>query len=426
MDFVYKPNLENAPLTTPSYLQVHYLPYFQPILAVASGEIAGYESLARCKRGDGVVESAGAVFYDPDIPSQAKIAIDRYVRETAISQFSSSACDGFLSLNIAPDWVDLLDENAAVPTITMIGRTGIDASKIVIEFTERSGDIGKLKWLRDLYKRAGLKVAIDDFGVGGSQVDRIIALRPDIIKLDMNLFKLASQGGPEADVVLSITAIAQRTGCEIICEGVETEEEFHFALECGADYIQGWLFSPATATTMNKDTFCSQVNSHKQNYLSRKSRMHVGVATHNQRVVRQVEQICNAFRINGVDTSPEGLVEASILAELGIKRIYICDFNGKQHSPNYTVSDRGIDTDYNSMGFNWCHRPYFPLLHAMHSINANHIVVSDPYKDALSGSMCKTLGAFISDRHVLLVDVLTSDGILFQKDWGNALPNIER
>lgn len=393
----------------------YYIPHYQPILNVASGNIAGYESLARRQQKDGSVVSAAGDLYNTNLPTQTRLEIDRHLREAAIAHFATQPDGGFLSLNISPDWVDLLDRNSAIPTIEMIRNNRLSTSRVIIEFTERSGDLKNLKRLAKAYHRAGISVAIDDFGVGGSQVDRIIALGPDFIKLDMHLFKLASKGGPEADVVLSIAAIAQRAGCKIICEGVETESEFHFALECGADYIQGWLFSPAMAGIIPKSTFTAKINALKRSYLSRKSQMHTRAAVHNREVAAQVEKICQLIQQKASCEGVLAEIDFATLLELGILRVYICDQSGEQISPNYEMSNSGFQANHHAIGCNWSHRPYFPLLNAMYGMNANHIVVSNPYKDAMSGAICKTLGTFVSKERAVLVDVQSNDEVLFLK-----------
>ena len=393
-----------------------FLPCFQPILDVASGTISGYESLARRKVEGKALVSAGGLFFDPTIPGEIKLALDRKLRQQAIEYFADKPGCGFLSLNISPDWVDLLDGDTIIPTIEMIRQSGIDPGRVVIEFTERSGELDKLKQLTAEYHKAGLRVAIDDFGVGGSQVDRIIALQPDLIKLDMHLFKLASQGGPEADVALSIASIAQRAGCEIVCEGVETEDEFHFALECGAEYIQGWLFQDAREHTVPLSTYAARINAHKRSYLERKSRTHKAAAHHNREVTDQVNRLCELFNGRIAEQEILAAIDYEALAELGIRRIYICDHGGEQLSPNYEIRTDGIDINKSTIGFNWSHRPYFPLLHAMHSIHVDHVVVSNAYKDANCGAMYKTLGSFISDHRVLLIDVEAMDEVLFQSN----------
>jgi EAL domain-containing protein (putative c-di-GMP-specific phosphodiesterase class I) len=107
------------------------------------------------------------------------------------------------------------------------------------------------------YREAGARIAIDDFGAGYSQLDRVLALQPDILKLDMRLFQAAALGGPSSDVVKALAQMAEKTGCWIIAEGVETEAQLNFALECGSRYVQGFLFARAQEAFYPPTPSCS-------------------------------------------------------------------------------------------------------------------------------------------------------------------------
>ena len=113
-------------------------------------------------------------------------------------------------------------------------------------------------------------MAIDDFGAGHSQLDRVLALQPDILKLDMRLFKDAAKGGPSGDVVKALAQMAERTGCWIIAEGVETAAELEFALECGARYVQGFLFARGEVAFFASDTFVQQFAQLRDQYVQHK------------------------------------------------------------------------------------------------------------------------------------------------------------
>src|SRR5690606_5684767 len=219
-------------------------PCFQPIIDLVTGEIGGYEALARYRDEAGELRSAGALFHSPDFDRNALLQIDRHIRRSALEHFALHQDAGYVTINISPEWVERLKGDAS-PTIAMIDAAGIDPKRVVVEITEGQGELSQIQRVVAGYHRAGIRVAIDDFGAGASQLDRIEALKPDIIKLDMQLFKKASRGGLAADVTLAATRIAERIGCDIVCEGVETEEELHFGIECGARYIQGYIFHPA-------------------------------------------------------------------------------------------------------------------------------------------------------------------------------------
>ena len=91
--------------------------FFQPIVELSSGKIAGYEALARQKDEKGDYTSAGALFVDPAIPRQEKLLLDRYLRKMALDEARQSSGNEFITLNISPDWVDLLNDDSLIPTI---------------------------------------------------------------------------------------------------------------------------------------------------------------------------------------------------------------------------------------------------------------------------------------------------------------------
>lgn len=385
-----------------------FFPHYQPFIHVSSGSIIGYEALARSLNSDGKVVSAGGFFSDPQISRSDKLTIDRYLRRIALEKAAEEPDQGFFSINISPDWVDLLDPTVSGLTIEMVEKAQLDPSRVLIEITESGGNLENLRRQVKNYHAAGLKVAIDDFGTGASHVDRIIALEPEIIKLDMGLFKQACQGGLAADVVLSTTSIAQRAGCEIVCEGVETEDEFHFAVECGADYIQGWLFSPAVESLYEPAHFLDQVRGLQSSYLKRKSDHLTGTFNNNA-------ELKNAIHLLSEQVAKETTQSISFgrLSELGVLRFYLCDAFGNQTSDNFNFTPSGIVREKLSQSHNWSHRPYFSTLRALALRKPGRLVLSPTYRDSSTRQLCKTFGRFLNGSQILLVDAAVNDETLF-------------
>ncbi|WP_165679413.1 EAL domain-containing protein, partial [Metapseudomonas otitidis] len=216
---------------------------FQPFIDTATGRIAGVEALGRLRMEDATLHSVGPLFVDPRIPPAALRRLDREIREDALRRLHEAPADWFLSLNISPRWISRLRPGQALPSLKQLQRNGVSPTRIVFEITELGGASQRLPDVVARYREAGARIAIDDFGAGYSQLDRVLALQPDILKLDMQLFQAAARGGPSGEVVKALAQMAEKTGCWIIAEGVETEAELDFALECGARYVQGYLFA---------------------------------------------------------------------------------------------------------------------------------------------------------------------------------------
>ncbi|UTF58584.1 EAL domain-containing protein [Gilvimarinus sp. DA14] len=398
-----------------SQAQARYFPCFQPIIELETGGVAGNEALARCLDERGNIVSAAALFFDESQPQQWVLEIDRAIRQKALAQFAKQTQPGFLALNISPEWVDRLPNTHVIPTLQMIESLQVDPRRVVIEVTERSGNLENLRRLTREYQRYGIRVAVDDFGSGASQVDRIIALEPDLIKLDMTLFKAATAGGAAADIALATTAMAMRAGCQIVCEGVESPDEFDFAVECGADMVQGWIFAPALSEQAPRDAYCAQVGQLKSRYLQRKSDSHRRAFRHQMAVEQEARNLKDWLNAADHATNIHHTLSSRSLHSLGVLRFYWCNYEGTQTSPNYELAAEGVIAEDNYLGSNWSHRPYFSRLIGIRDLPVEQMVVSDIYRDIRSGDMCKTYALALSDTHILLLDVLVNDQVLFAR-----------
>lgn len=377
-------------------------PYFQPIVCAANGNIVGYEALARQYDANGRVISAGGLFSNPDIAHSQLIEWDRKVRRQALQQFSKINGSSYLTINISATWLSYVSDFNELPTLQMIDEFGIDRSRIVIEITESEGNIDEIVNTVDIYRKNGIKVAIDDFGSGFSQLERVMAIQPDIIKLDMKLFQNAAKGGIASDVVHMLTRLARRTGCRIVCEGVETAEEFFFGLNCGAQYMQGYLFSPAVAEFQNSTHYQKEIYALRKQFLQTTIGRERGKIQLIHVIKNMVEYLKDAlhkdFKLEQLPTD--------IFHDCDVLRFYICNNEGDQISPNYNFIDDKWSLDDEKLGFNWSWRAYFYQLRALEvTSECYRIVSSDHYRDYNSDLLCKTLSLRLDEERILLVDI---------------------
>jgi EAL domain-containing protein (putative c-di-GMP-specific phosphodiesterase class I) len=246
-------------------MTVELEPFFQPIIDVNNGLIAYNEVLARKKRRDtGHYVSAGAIFSSSALPLAQILKFDKQVRYKAFSKYKDYTGDARLSINISPNW---FNEHAPflklaahkIPTLSMLNDCGIDPKRIVIELTEYAGNKELIQHFVSAYRKMGAKIAIDDFGTGFSQIDRLIEIEPDIIKLDMSLFQRSLTNTYTMDLIKVISSFAKKTNSELIFEGIETIEEYKIAVDAGADLVQGFLFSQAQPEFYQDNHFAEKI-----------------------------------------------------------------------------------------------------------------------------------------------------------------------
>ncbi len=383
-------------------VEKNLFPYYQPIIGAASGSIIGYEALARQYDANGLVISAGDLFSSIDIPTDQLLSWDREVRRLALKQFSQSNYNGYLSINISASWVDLIVDFNSLPTVLMLDEFNIDRSRVIVEITESKGDLDKLVEIAAVYRRHGLKIAIDDFGAGFSQLERVVAIQPDIIKLDMQLFQNAARGGIASDIVHLISRLAKRTGCRIVCEGVETVDDFHFGLSCGAQYMQGFLFSHATADFKQPTHYKKQISSLRKTFLTR-------TLVKEKRKLQFISNIKSLIELLKIALETDfnlHKISAHPFEKSGVLRFYLCNNEGEQISSNFNFSDTKWFEDTSQLGFNWAWRPYFYQLLALESVKDSYrLVTSERYRDFNTDMLCKTLALRLDEERILLIDI---------------------
>ncbi|BBP82036.1 putative EAL-domain containing protein YkuI [Pseudomonas sp. Pc102] len=373
---------------------------FQPFIDTATGRIAGVEALGRLRQDDGRLLSVGPLFADSKVPPAALRRLDREIREDALRRLHQAPADWFLSINISPRWISRLHPGQALPSLKQLERNGVAPERIVFEITELGGASQRLPDVVARYRQAGARIAIDDFGAGYSQLDRVLALQPDILKLDMQLFQAAARGGPSGEVVKALAQMAEKTGCWIIAEGVETEAELDFALECGARYVQGYLFAKPELEFFAADAFVDRFAQLRDQYVQRKLAERARLMTMRQQLTLLMNQLRNWAEGNAPLSSLPSPEHYPWLL-----RIYQCDRNGTQLTPNLEWNGQAWHEDARYQGHNWSWRPYFYHLLA-EGWEERRLTLSSTYRDATTNQYCLTAGQFIDNGgRLLLVDI---------------------
>lgn len=221
------------------------VPFFQPIVDTQTSRIVGHEVLARELHNDGSITSASKRFNPHYFDIAEIIQLDRHIRAQALEAFAKQKQPGFITLNISPEW--LSNSSTILPTIQLIEEYGIMPDKIVIEITEHAGEIDHLLSAIASYREKGLKIAVDDFGSGHSSFERVAQIKPDLIKIDMALFKAAVNGGMAATIVDTVRYFANKIDSLLLVEGVENFKEYLYGLSIQCELMQGFIFDPALA-----------------------------------------------------------------------------------------------------------------------------------------------------------------------------------
>ncbi|MET1256265.1 GGDEF domain-containing protein [Aliikangiella maris] len=215
---------------------------FQPIVNVRSKKILGFEALTR--------GPSDSPLHSPEQLFQAATRLGRLpelellCREKSIDAFIERQFDGLLFINISP--MALLEPNYPKgETIRLVEETPLSPNQIVIEVSEKypTLDIGALRHALNYYRSQGFRTAIDDLGAGYSDLRLWSELRPNFVKIDRHFISSIDRDSVKREFIKGISDIAKSLGCEVIAEGIETEDEMTTVKNIGIEICQGYYIA---------------------------------------------------------------------------------------------------------------------------------------------------------------------------------------
>ncbi len=212
--------------------------HFQPIFAVRRRACLGFEALARVRDVDGRAASTESLF--TAVPAGSRGLLDWACRALHLRNFATmDPGDRMLFINVHPE-AALADIRRARELGGLIRYYGLTPRRLCIEILETAcSDDGALLEAVLAYREIGASIAMDDFGVGCSDLDRVRRLRPDIVKVDRSVIGACSEGDRSRASLRAMVDELHASGAKVAIEGVETGSQLAWAIDSGADYLQG-------------------------------------------------------------------------------------------------------------------------------------------------------------------------------------------
>lgn len=231
---------------SPETSAIELLSHYQPIIHPSSHSIFGFEALIR-----GVEPSCDKLVSPRDLFSRvdgldAGLQLDRRCRDTIFSQSVSAVRAGtipLLFINIDLAHVSEIPVSSRFLREQVVA-AGLLPEQIAIEIVEsRVSNAAILTDFVQIYREAGYLIVLDDFGADHSNLDRILLVRPDIVKIDRNLISGLDTDHYRQAVFQAIVSLAHKIGSLVLAEGVETEAEVRMCSQLGAELQQGYYFA---------------------------------------------------------------------------------------------------------------------------------------------------------------------------------------
>ena len=232
-------NFDNA--IEKEYIKV----YYQPVINAATGNICGLEALARWDDPQYGLLPPGDFISTLEEYYQIH-RLDMYVVNQVGMDLKRETDEGHKLLPVSLNFsrLDFDSLNLAEEVENCLQKYNIDKKYIHIEITETtlSEDDDRLKDALKRFRAYGYALWLDDFGSGYSGLNVLKEYDFDMMKIDMKFLTNFSTNSKARQILKNVINLAKELGMNTLCEGVETEEAYHFLKENGCEQIQGYLF----------------------------------------------------------------------------------------------------------------------------------------------------------------------------------------
>ena len=218
-----------------------FIPYFEPQVDLLTGEIIGFEVLARWDHPlSGMIDP---VRFIPIAEEHGLIGkLSEQIILAALNHAVDLDASIKLSVNISPS--QLADSWLAQRIVRLLSEAGFPAERLVVEITESSlfADLDLARSIVASLKNQGIRLALDDFGTGFSSLAHLRALPFDVIKVDRCFVSTLTQDPESAAIVSAVSTLAAALKVPVTVEGIEDAATHAAVAGLGCAVGQGWYF----------------------------------------------------------------------------------------------------------------------------------------------------------------------------------------
>ena len=219
-------------------LDQNIITYSQPIVEARTHELIGQECLVRIMEADGTIVPPGK-FLPMIADTHLYTRLSRHMIKNTIGYMADKQSP--FSINLSPQ--DLLSDKTLEVLETAISGMN-DPTRLGLEVleSEQIRDYGRMIEVCDHFRSLGARIIVDDFGSGYSNIDEIIKLEPQIIKLDGSLIRNIDKDQKQRNIASQLVRLCQVFNAKTVAEFVHNQQVCEIAEQMGVDYLQGYYF----------------------------------------------------------------------------------------------------------------------------------------------------------------------------------------
>ena len=233
-----------------------FLVYYQPQINSENGELTGMEAFVRWNHKNiKIIPPSKFIAFAEE--TGFIVPLDQWVMKKAFTQivhwYKMGYDPGILALNLSMKQLQREDFISRLKTI--LKETGCKPEWVSLEVTENQimPNLEKVLDTLTQIREMGIKIAIDDFGIGCSTLSRLKYVPIDKLKIDQTFIKNLPHNKDDTSIVKAAVLLSKNLNIDIIAKGVETEAQKKFLIETGCTHMQGYIYAkPMMASKMEE------------------------------------------------------------------------------------------------------------------------------------------------------------------------------
>lgn len=378
-------------------------PYFQAIFSADEHKVIGYEIFGRY-RSETEVISIGYFFEDKQIPEEYRLLVDNTVLKKALDQAVHIEDDLLLFINRNSELLLHDEEDSFLTILQEYERLGIRLDRYILEISGalNQNEVDHIDHLLNYYRTYGIKIAMDKIGDESGQLDRIGQLAPEIIKVDLKALRSTETSRSFQDVLFTLSLLARKIGATLLFENIEMVHQLQFAWKNGGRYYQGYYLQRPLDHFIDMYLLKERLKNEIHEFITYEKKKLMSLMEFRDSLQTNVQNVL--AKNKKLDSYDEWLgIFSQEFHEMAF-RLYVCDEEGFQKSPNIFKKQNAWIFQNEYINKNWSWRPFF-LENIIYMIKEQKGILSDLYSDIETGEQIRTFSYLINEKDFLFIDI---------------------
>lgn len=374
---------------------------YEPIYSADGHRVVAYEVIGQIN-GENDVIDIEQFTYENEAPEDIRAEIQQlFVRKSlqSVAEFIDDEvglyipCNpNLLMLDFGEGYFSMLKE--------LISEQNLPNITLVMAEHLYTGDIKQLHHLVRYIKTYGVKIALSDVG-SPTKLENILMLEPNVLKINVEQLNY-NLWGAQNHTFATIRSLAVKMGALLLIENIETVYQLQYGWKNGARYYKGPYLQQPQQQFAPRDSLKERFRNECEQFISAEKKQLLQKYEEMKRLEKTIYTVVE--QITPKSTQEDKLIHLANALQDCAFRIYICDNNGFQTSPNIRWKDQQWEIQQSAKGKNWSWRPYF-LLNIIKMAKDQKGELSSVYSDIETGELTRTFSMAITNEEFLFIDI---------------------